>query len=64
MIKHKDRSGVFRERAEREWTGRCKQLALTELSVLGAGEETLKSFQNHTHFIDGDTESRRMKSWA
>lgn len=64
MIKHKDRSGVFRESAEREWTGRCKQLALTELSVLGAGEETLKSFQNHTHFIDGDTESRRMKSWA
>ena len=64
MIKHVDRSGVFRESAEREWTGRFKWLTLTELSLLGAGEETLKSFQNHTHFIDGDTEARRMKGWA
>lgn len=56
-----DRSGVFRESAEREWECRFKWLALTELSVLGAGEETLKSFQDHTHFIDGDTEARRMK---
>ena len=55
---------MFRESAEREWTGRFKWLALTELSLLGAGEETLKSFQNHTHFIDGDTEARRMKGWA
>ena len=54
MIKHKDRSGVFRESAEREWTGRCKQLALTELSVLGAGEETLKSLLDISYQKDVD----------
>lgn len=40
----------FEKVQEREWTGRFKRLALTELSVLGAGKETLKRFQNHTHF--------------